>query len=75
MALTQQHLDRLVEAWATGTRSVTIDGRTTQFDTLAKLELRIAAVARALGVPNPIGISGERKRTRRIYTVTSAGFE
>lgn len=54
MALTQTHLNTLVEAWASGTTSVTIDGKRVDYRSMRDLAAAIATTAAALGVPNPL---------------------
>ncbi|CBS87038.1 phage head-tail joining protein [Azospirillum lipoferum] len=54
MALTQTHLNTLVEAWAAGTTSVTIDGKRVDYRSMRDLETAIAVTAKAIGAANPL---------------------
>lgn len=63
MALTQTHLNTLVEAWASGTTSVTIDGKRVDYRSMRDLTTAIAATAAALGVPNPLYAAQPAPRT------------
>lgn len=63
MALTQTHLNTLVEAWASGTTSVTIDGKRVDYRSMRDLATAIAATAAALGVANPLHATQAAPRT------------
>ena len=71
MALTQTHLSTLVNAWAAGTTSVTIDGKRVDYRSMRDLETAIATTATALGVPNPL--QPARATTRTSVTKFSRG--
>lgn len=54
MAVTQTQLDAMVAAYASGTASVSYDGRTVTYRNMDDLLAAIVRVAAALGVPNPL---------------------
>lgn len=69
MAVTQGMLNALVKAWASGAMSVSHDGRSESFVKGEDLEARIATVAAALGVANPLASTATTRPTRqfRVY--------
>lgn len=72
MAVSQKHLDALMGAYALGATEVSYDGRVTKYRTMADLAEAIAAVARILGVTNPLNASVVNP-PRRVYLGFSRG--
>lgn len=54
MAVTQDQLDALVEAYNTGADYLTYEGKTIKYRSKAEMEAQIAKNAAALGVRNPL---------------------
>lgn len=66
MAVTQTQLDAMVAAYASGTASVSYDGRTVTYRSLDALLAAIGRVADALGVTNPLAPAAAAPKRYRL---------
>ncbi len=74
MALTQAHLEALMEAWATGVLTVRTGDNSVTYRSREELAAQIAATAAALGVANPLKASTAVTRVRTMRFVTGKGL-
>jgi hypothetical protein len=72
-AVNQGMLDALVQAWGTGALTVEYENRRMTYDSKAQLESRIATVAAALGVANPLTPAAQTAPPRVSYASFSKG--